>query len=196
MKPKTMIVGDVNESHTRDQCQTPWYALKPLLPYLPKDRIIWEPAAGEGYLQKELAKAGYTVVSGDILTGQNFFDINFDSLNPIQVTNPPYSIAEEWTTRSYELGHPFALLMAVDVLGNKWAQSLFDQYGVEILCLNRRIDFKMPEKGWKGSAQFTTFWYTQGLNIGAQLTFVNLRKPSKQRVSEWALGYEQLELFA
>ena len=48
MKPKTNRKGDKNTSHTMDQCQTPTYAVEPLLPYIPKEWLVWESAAGEG----------------------------------------------------------------------------------------------------------------------------------------------------
>jgi hypothetical protein len=197
MKPKQAQLIDTGTSSERDRCQTPWYALDPLLPYLPQDRIIWESAAGEGYLRDELGKKGYSVVSGDILSGQNFFDITFNSLKPIQVTNPPYSTKYKWLARSYEIGLPFALLMPVDVLGSKTALELFEKHGIEIIFLKWRVDFKMPSKGWDGhGSQFTTHWFTHGLNIGQPMTYSSVAKPSKQEIAEWVMGYEQLQMFA
>lgn len=200
MKPKRGQASDITTSSTRDQCQTPPYAINPLLPYIEQFKkpecTIWESAAGDGILVKALRDHGYWVKKTDILTGQNFFVIRPPAGAYVQITNPPYSIQYEWLKRSYEIGLPFALLMPVDVMGAKRAQRLFDKHGIEIICLDQRIDFKMPEKGWNGAgAQFTTFWYTWGLGIGRQLTFARLNKPIKQRLAEMVLGYEQLQLF-
>jgi hypothetical protein len=190
MKPKRTQSANINESSERDRCQTPPYALTPLLPYLPAFKLIWESAAGEGLLATALRDAEHFTHETDILTGHNFFtDIPPDGVE-IQVTNPPFSTKYLWLTRSYEM------LMPIDVIGSKTAQDLFATHGIEIILMNRRVDFKMPNKGWDGEgAQFSTAWFTHGLNIGAQLTFANLVKPNKQQIAQMAMGYTQHELF-
>ncbi len=171
MKPKIYRSGSKKKSNNYDCCQTPFYALDPLLPYLPKG-TIWEPAAGEGNIITKLKLSGRTdVVWGDILTGQNFFEDEPPKYD-CQVTNPPYSLKYEWLTRSYELGKPFALLLPLEALGASSGQVLFDKYGIELILLSKRINFKMPNKGYDtGGAQFPTAWFTYGLKIGQQLTF-------------------------
>lgn len=157
-----------------DACQTPAYAIDPLLRYLQEGWNIWEPACGEGYLEGALYDSGFSVIPTDILTGQNFFKFEPENWNCL-VTNPPYSIVFHWLERCYELGKPFALLLKVDILGTKGAQELFNQFGVEVIFVNPRISFKMPHKGWEGGgAQFPTAWFTWGLNIGKQMTFTKV----------------------
>jgi hypothetical protein len=160
MKPKTNQSGDLYEPKGYDACQTPAYAIDPLLPYLSRDWTIWEPAAGENNLVEALYDTGYNtdqVVVSDILEGQNFFEFApkyWDCL----ITNPPYSIKYQWLERCYQLGKPFALLVPVEILGAKTAQILLKQYGFEMMLLNKRVDFKMPNKGWDSSAQFPVLW--------------------------------------
>lgn len=157
-----------------NNCQTPDYALDPLLPYLPKHWTIWECAAGEGYLAQALNKAGYEVQLSDILTGQDFFSyrplLHVDCI----VTNPPYNpnqMKTDWVRRCYDLGLPWACLMPVETIGSGGIQEMFDKNGVEIIYLHSRINFKMPNKGWGGKAQFSAAWFTWGLHIGAPMTF-------------------------
>lgn len=171
------VASDIYTPQGMDACQTPAYALDPLLPYLSLDWTIWEPAAGEGLLVEALYDSGFyenRVIAGDILTGQNFFDYQPDGWDCL-VTNPPYSIQFQWLERCYQLTKPFALLLKVETLGTKTAQELFDQHGVEVIFVSPRINFKMPNKGWDGGgAQFPTAWYTWGLNIGRQITFAKV----------------------
>lgn len=158
-KPKTNRAGDKYEPKGYDACQTPPTALNPLLPYLPKDKILWESAAGEGFLVKKLALEGYRVEESELLRGQNYFDYQPAEWD-IQVTNPPYSIKYPWLEHAYELGKPFALLLPVETLGAKGAQKLFKANGVEVMLLDHRVNFRMPNKGWEGSsAQFPTAWF-------------------------------------
>jgi hypothetical protein len=160
MKPKLNQAGSIYEPKGYDACQTPAYAIDPLLPYLDADWVIWEPAAGENNLVEAFYDSSYStdqVVISDILTGQNFFEFKPEYWDCL-ITNPPYSIKYQWLERCYQLGKPFALLVPVEILGAKTAQILLKKYGFEMMLLNKRVDFKMPNKGWDSSAQFPVLW--------------------------------------
>ena len=182
MKPK---LNRLDNTGTMDRCQTPAYALAPILPFLKIGWIIWEPAAGEGNLVK--AMQSYNVITTDILTGQDFFSYTPKKYDTI-VTNPPFSQKYKWLSRCYQLNQPFALLMPVEVLGAKQAQVLFEEFGTEVIFLRPRVNFKMPNKGLNGSgAQFPVAWFTWGLGIGQQISFAKLRVvPDEQMVLELA----------
>lgn len=169
MKPKISRKAEPGKSSGYDRCQTPPYAIAPLIPYLKnlpckyRDPIIWEPAFGEGILSGALFSAGFDVIESDILQGsdrdfiENITPWHFDAI----VTNPPYSDKYRWISRCYELGQPWALLMPVETIGAASAQMYFRQYGVETMYLNKRVNFKMPDAGWTGSgAQFPVCWYS------------------------------------
>jgi len=173
-KPKENRAGDIAELQPYDFCQTPPYALAPLLPYLSASMTIWESAAGEGLLAHTLRDYGCNVVESDILTDQNFFEYEPPYWD-VLVTNPPFSIKYDWLARCYELGHPFALLMPVEVLGAAKAQALFTQYDLQVIFMSPRINFKMPQKGWEGGgAQFPTAWFTYRLDLERDMVFARL----------------------
>jgi hypothetical protein len=157
----------------KDLCQTPGYAVTPLLKYLFYGgfKVIWECASGEGLLSGFLSAAGYGVVESDILRGFNFLTDNLISLDKIDciVTNPPSSLKYKFLQRCYELEKPFALLMPVDVLGSATAQKLFSSYlNGGVILLSKRVNFKMPNKGWSGSgSQFPVAWFTYKMGIGS-----------------------------
>lgn len=158
MKPKINRAADSAVSQGYDRCQTPAYALDPLLPYLPLHWIVWEPAAGEGNIVRTLRDKGYGVAASELQEGQDFFHYEPPMWQAI-VTNPPYSIKYEWLAHCYALGMPFALLVPVETIGAKAAQRLMECHGAEILLLDKRVNFKMPNKGWEGSAaQFPVLW--------------------------------------
>lgn len=168
---KTNRKGNRKEIQPFDYCQTPEYALSSLFQYLPQNKMIWESAAGTGNLVRGFEKRGYAVVSSDLSTGQNFFSYQPDNWD-IQVTNPPYSLKFDWLERSYLLNKPFCLLLPVEAMGAGKAQKLFSEYGIEIILLNKRVNFTMPILGDKGSgAWFPVAWYTWGLEIGTPLSF-------------------------
>lgn len=166
----------VPTSKAADLCQTPAYALDPLYEYLKPDWVIWEPAAGECNLVNALRSRGYQVFAGDIFNGQNFFEYRPGHFDMI-LTNPPFSVKVEWLARCYELDKPFALLLPVEVLGVYSVQRLFKRFGIEILLLNRRVDFATVNTSFaKSSSWFPVAWFTNGLNIGQQITYANITK--------------------
>ncbi len=186
MKPKENKESDLAKSSGYDQCQTPDYAVEPLLPYLGRFQMIWEPAEGEGNITRFLTKSKRMTLGTDILTGTNFFTYSLSDYDII-VTNPPYSIKYEWIQHCYELDKPFALLMPLETLAAWKAQKYFREHGISLLVPNKRINFKRPNAGWNGGgAQFPTAWFCWRLPINDTITYVDI-VPRPQ---------EQLKLFA
>lgn len=186
MKPKRSYAASPTKSNSYDCCQTPPYAVDPLLPFLPRSKsvVIWEPAAGEGYIVRKLESEGFKVVASDILTGQNFFKWQ-PSYFDIIVTNPPYSDKYFWLERCYQLGKPFAMILPVETIGVGKAQKLFSRYGVEVIWLSSRVGFKMPSQKTfeESSPQFPTAWFTWGLGIGKENTFAQMPRYSMDQLS-------------
>jgi hypothetical protein len=150
--------------------QTPCEALYPLIPYIRKDWIVWECANGEGNLTMELKRLKYQVIDTDILTGNDFLKWQPDKYDCI-ITNPPYSLKQEFLERCYQLGKPFALLVPLTTFETPKRQALFKKYGVQVIFFDKRINFTTPSKEGSG-AWFATAWFTWGLNLPKDLNFV------------------------
>lgn len=166
-----------------DDFQTPKEALYPLLPYLKKDWVIWECAAGKGYLVKGLKELGFKVIGTDILAGKNFLIYQPDKFDCI-ITNPPYSIKEKFLERCYKLGKPFALLLPLTTFETKKRQNLFRNFGVEVIFFDKRINFETP-KGSVSHSWFCVAWFTNWLNIGKELSFVEFNHPKQNKLSSF-----------
>lgn len=161
-----------------DDFQTPKEALYPLLPYLKKGWTIWECAAGKGNLSRELMKRKFDVVETDIL-GENF---DFLKNKPAQwdciITNPPFSLKQEFLQRCYELKTPFALLLPLTTFETAKRQNLFKKHGLQVIFFDKRINFETPSGKGSGS-WFASAWFTWGLNLPKELNFVKLRDPKQ-----------------
>lgn len=191
MPPKTKQNYSAENMPEKDRCGTPPYALEPLLPFMDRDTIIWESASGEGLLVNALRRKGYDrIIYSDILQhpSEDFFktdclqytEVAFGAVGKLIITNPPYSLKYKWLARCYELGYPFALLMPSDTLFAASANKLFQKHGIEIIIMNPRVDFKMPNTGWSGKgAQMATAWFTWKLNIGQMITFADISVAKK-----------------
>ena len=152
-----------------DDFQTPEWVARPLYEFIPKDWVVWEPACGNGNLVRAFESEGYKVTATDILQGVDFLEYDEEFYDVI-VTNPPYSLKDEFIERCYELGKPFALLLPLTALEGKRRQRLWAKHGVELIILPKRVNFESPYGKGQGS-WFPVAWYTWGLNIGKQLYF-------------------------
>ena len=158
-----------------DDFQTPAKAIQPLMPYLKKGWRIWECACGSGNLVNGLVKLGFDVVGTDILSGYDFIKYQPEYFDCI-VTNPPFRYKQQFLERCYQLGKPFALLLPLTTLETSKRQLLLEKYGIEIILLDRRINFETPNKVLNSASWFATAWFTNWLNIGSQINFATLEE--------------------
>lgn len=183
--PMTKRNGDPNRSNSFDRCQTPPYALDALYQWLPDHWIIWEPFAGKGNIYQALKAQGHKVIASDILPqeecgpgiigGKNFLiwqpdvrDLHWHCI----VSNPPYSVKPQMISRCYQLGKPWALLMPVQTVDSQKTQAMFEEFGVQYIYMDRRVNFEMLVKGYDGNgAQFMTQWFTWRLALPKQINF-------------------------
>lgn len=153
-----------------DDFQTPPEALIPLLPYLKEDWTIWECASGDGNLTDYFILKGFNVFATDILNNTNFLTFNPPFHYDCIITNPPYSLKQQFLERCYKLNKPFALLLPLTTFETVKRQQLFKKYGLEVIFLPKRINFQTPSGKGSGS-WFATAWFTNWLDIGKELNF-------------------------
>ena len=155
-----------------DEVYTPSYAVDPIVPYLPKDKVIWECTDyGASKITTYLRESGYTVIS----TSKAEFDYLVDTPDfdyDIVVTNPPYSLKDKFLERSYELGKPFALLLPITSLEGIKRSRMYDTNGIEVMVLDRRVNFT----GGKSGSWFNTSWFCWQL-LPQSLMFKQLEIP-------------------
>jgi hypothetical protein len=142
-----------NKSVAGDETYTPYYAVIPLLEFIPNNWRIWCPfdEKWSAYYQT-FTENGYDVIHSSLKGGQDFFDYLPPDCFDIIVSNPPYSIKDKVIERLYELNKPFMMLMPVAGLQAKKRFNYF-KTGLELLVFNERIDyhtrgdFEKPKKG-------------------------------------------------
>ena len=161
-----------------DELYTPEYAITPLLKYLPKDAIIWECTDfGDSNITKVLRKNGFKVVNTnktEIDFLKDDIDFNFD----IIITNPPYSLKNQFIRKCYEYKTPFCLLLPITSLEGIERGKMYRKNGIELLVLDKRIDFNGKGKNW-----FNTSWFCWKV-LPKQLIFKELIKANKMNELE------------
>lgn len=164
---KAMI--DYMKNEKNDELYTPEYAIKPLLKYLPKNKIIWECTDfGSSNITKVLKESGFKVISThkkDFDFLKDIPDFEFD----IIITNPPYSLKDEFLRKCYEYKKPFCLLLPITSLEGIERGKMFRKNNIELLVLDRRCEFMNK------SCYFNTSWFCWNI-LPKQLIFEELIK--------------------
>lgn len=142
-----------------DKYETPEWATAALLPHIPKDVIIWEPACGSGKMSRVL-NADYT---SDIQTGTDFLDQTHSSALGIDaiITNPPYKKATEFIERALDFMDDIgfvAMLLRTDFDHAKSRRHLFADHKAykQKLVLTKRIQWFEDSKS---SPSFNHAWF-------------------------------------
>ena len=131
-----MLGTSGHERAEGDFYPTPPDVTRAVLPYLPKGVAIWEPAAGDGAMATVLrVEGGYRVAESDIAPRNDAPHVDFLAKGDLPpntrwiVTNPPYSLAEEFVRKALDLTYPSGGVAML--LRNEWdcASSRIDLFG-------------------------------------------------------------------
>ena len=138
--------GYLTASKTEEaqESYTPFYAVDPIMKYIPKDKVIWCPFDVEwSSFYQSFKQGGYTVIRSHLEDGKDFFTYEPDKYDVI-VSNPPFSIKDNILGRLYELNKPFAVLLPMNSLQGKSRYKFFKQ-GIQLLSFDQRIGFHNQE---------------------------------------------------
>lgn len=143
------------QQEKNDELYTPDEAVLPILKYLDKDKIYWECTDfGESNITKILKENGFKVVHTN-KNEVNFLEDDVDFEFDVIITNPPYSLKNEFLKKCYEYQKPFMLLLPLTALEGKERGTLYRKYGVEVIVLDKRINFMKEKK----NVWFNTSWF-------------------------------------
>lgn len=131
-----------NRSEKGDEVFTPFYAVEPLLKYVPKDKTIWCPFDEEwSAFYQTFTENGYQVIRSSLTDGQDFFEYEPKEHYDFIISNPPFSKKDRILKRLNELGKPFAILLPVNsIQGSKRFEYCFKN-GIQMLCFDFRVDY-------------------------------------------------------
>ena len=142
-----------------DNLYTPLEAVLPLTKYLNlRGKTFWECCDfGKSLITEAvLTSMDYEAhaITTDIIGGFDFLtkkaEFDFDMI----ITNPPYSLKDQFLERCYEYGKPFALLLPLTALEGIKRGKMFREHGIELIVLDKRIDFT-----GKGANLFNVSWF-------------------------------------
>lgn len=129
-----------NKTSAGDEVYTPFYAVEPLMEFLPKDKKIWCPFDEEwSAFYQYLTEQGFYVERSSLKDDKDFFHFEPDEWD-ILVSNPPFSKKNEVLKRAFAFQKPFALLLPVNSIQGKARYKIFNNE-IQMLCFDSRVDY-------------------------------------------------------
>jgi hypothetical protein len=152
MRPKRIEMKSANLLHNNgnyensDENYTPEYAVKPILKYIPKDAVVWCPFDTKDSKFVELISKTNQVIYSHINEGKDFFEYEPEKYDVI-ISNPPFKKKRLFFERALELDKPFALLMTLACLNDKYPVWSFYEHNkdFQLLKFDKRIHFIKPD---------------------------------------------------
>jgi len=154
---------------------SPKHVWEDIKQFIPKDKIIWESAYGDGSSGDNLEKLGFDVIHEPI----DYFSEQPEKWD-IQITNPPFSIKKQWFTRSKQLNKPFIILCPINILATNYMRELFADEPLQIIIPRKRIHFIKCDKDGKQDVEFNekrrctfdSIYYCYKMNLPKDITFL------------------------
>lgn len=131
------------------EAYTPKSAVDLILPYIPKDKIIWAPfSRNEHNFADYLRTLGYTVhnthYDPETKQGDDFLTYEPDFDFDIILDNPPFKGKTKYVERAMYFGKPFALFLPLNSFGDNGIPNIFVKNNLEpqMLIPQKRTEFE------------------------------------------------------
>tara|TARA_R110000803_G_scaffold205552_1_gene272321 strand:+ start:1446 stop:1922 length:477 start_codon:yes stop_codon:yes gene_type:complete len=151
-----MFVG-VEDSDNYSTDKSAW---EMLLPFIPKDKVIWSPFYSDGNMKTHFAELGIDIIHNDM----DFFayePLHYDMI----IDNPSFSNMKQVCKRFLELDKPFIIVARSNLLICKWFRRMFKQH-LQVIIPDKNLTFthvSHPVKGY--SPPFGCFFYAWKMDL-------------------------------
>ena len=141
-------------THDNDY-ETPTGVWDEIIPYLPKEKVCWQPFYCSGFSGNYLKKKGIKVI-------HKYEDFWIHNRGDYVCDNPPYMLPEmtrakkKIMKRLKDLDKPFMLLLPSSTLHTLYFKELFDEH-IQLLVPSRQYQFLKEGKITKNCPFYTIF---------------------------------------
>jgi len=164
------IFKDCSTFQVHDDYVTPPKVWDAVIPYLPRDKIIWMPFYCEGSCGEYLTKEGFRVHHSP---NEDFYEHDHGEMC---CDNPPYggSAKRDIIIRLKKLNKPFMLLVPTTTIQTKYYQKLHDE-DIQLLIPSGKYNF-VKKTGQSleqtNNCPFYTLWICWRMNFRHDITFI------------------------
>jgi len=128
---------------------------------------IWCPAdTKNSNVLQGLYNAGFSVTGTHIDFGHDFLTTTPPDVHAI-ITNPPYTLKNEFLERAIQLRIPFAFLLPLDAITSIKRTKLYKGEDIGFLVYDKRIDFT-----GKKSPHFHNIWVLGNFNFKGRIEHI------------------------
>ena len=162
----TLVTMANMTGHTKnasDNYETPPALLDLVLDRLPKRLTIWDPFWLNGSSGTYMRSKGFKVIHEN----KDFFTYTPDHYNII-VSNPPYSKRKNIFKRLKELGKPWAMLVPLNTLANKYLHDHFTD--IKVILPKTRTGF-IKNGRQLDKPNFEICWLLYKIKLGRSITY-------------------------
>jgi hypothetical protein len=145
-----------------DDYETTKDILKDLVPFIEKNKIIYDPFYCNGKVIDEWKELGFVCIN-EKKDAFNREHPEFDYL----ISNIPFSCKKECLELGFELNKPFCLLMTIDSLGSKWIKKYWCD--LQFIVPNGRYNFYKQSNTKKSSCWFDTMYVCYKMNLSQKI---------------------------
>jgi len=109
-----------------------------------KNNIVYEPSCGSGAITSQLRKNGFTVYEDDIrVTNKDF--LYCSSHYPYIITNPPFSLFDDFVIKAKECSDKFAFIFKTNFFGahSRLKKEIWRNLK-SVYIFDRQVDYRTP----------------------------------------------------
>jgi hypothetical protein len=172
----------VNMDRNNIEAYTPIYAVDIILPYIPKNKIIWCPfSKNEHNFVWYLRKLGYTVYNThydpETNIGNDFLTYNPNFEFDIIIDNPPFKKKTKFVKRAFQFGKPFALFLPLNCIVDNGIPNLFieNNTDLQLLIPDKRTEFHNQKQS---GISFKTVYICKDI-LPKQIIFTKIKNIGK-----------------
>ncbi|MFI3226503.1 MAG: tRNA (adenine-N(6)-)-methyltransferase [Clostridia bacterium] len=126
-----------------DECLTLRYAVRPILKYIPQNKVVWCPFdKHDSEFVKQLGKIGIKVIYSHKDYEQDFYSYEPTEHWDMIVSNPPFTNKRKIFERALSFDKPFALIMSNTWLNDSAPKNLFFDKQLQLLMFDKRMLFE------------------------------------------------------
>ena len=139
-----------------------------VLPFIPKDKVIWLPFYNDGYAGNYLRSKGFNIIHN---ADEDFWKNNHGDC---VIDNPPYKCVgiiktkEKIIKKLIEMNKPFMLLVPTTTMQTQYFKKLYDQSpkDFQLVVPQTKYNFeKSPDETEVSKCPFYTLWICWNMNF-------------------------------
>ncbi len=152
-----------------DNYGTPDYAWKMILPFIPKDKILYDGFYLNGNSKTFFERQGYQMIHQDLDFFKTYQNVNYD----IFVSNIPFTLKQPTLKILNEIDKPFIIICPVSIITKMFLKNIFKEKinDIQYIIPGKRIHYLKNGDETK-RCWWDTIFVTYKLNLNSTIVYL------------------------